>query len=231
MQHKDSGGHQGDLWPGDVQWMSARAGVIHSEMLHSDIVKHGGVIHGFQIWVNLPAARKMMPPRYQDIHTAHIPESASPDDRVKVRIIAGDALGESALIDTVIPISFLHFTLRPGAQHPQPVNAGHNVIVYVFSGQILAGTSATTVREGRAAIFGDGDSVQLAVAEEADQTAELLLLAGSPLNEPIVRYGPFVMNTHKQIEQAWRDYRDGLLGGASHFLFVNREKESCNTLN
>ena len=212
MQHKDSGGHQGVLGPGDVQWMTAGAGVIHSEMPHPDIVKHGGIIHGFQLWVNLPAAQKMIAPRYQDIPSARIPESGSPDERVNVRVIAGDALGKSALIDTIIPITFLHFTLRPGAHHEQLVNAGHNGFVYVFSGEMLAGTQKTTVHEGQAAIFGDGDNVRLAVAEEADQNAELLLLAAPPLNEPVARYGPFVMNTHKQIEQALRDYRDGLLG-------------------
>ena len=212
MQHKDSGGHQSDLGPGDVQWMTAGAGVIHSEMPHPEIVKRGGVIHGFQLWVNLPATQKMMPPRYREVSSEYIPESWSLDGLVKVRVIAGDALGESALIDTVIPMTFLHFTLQPGAQHEQPVNADHNLFVYVFSGEMLAGTSETSVHEGQAAIFGDGDSIRLAVDKDANQTAELLLLAGPPLKEPVARYGPFVMITHKQIEQALRDYRDSLLG-------------------
>ena len=212
MRHRDSSGHAADLEPGDVQWMTAGAGVVHSEMPHPDLLRNGGMVHGFQVWLNLPAADKMIPPRYQDLRAERIPTAATADGLAQVKVIAGESLGVRAAIDTRIPITFLHFTLRPGATHEQPLTTGHNAFVYVFSGEAAVGSPPIRVGRGQAAILGDGDRVSLSLDREATAEAELLLLAGPPLNEPVARYGPFVMNTHEQIAEAVRDYQAGRMG-------------------
>jgi len=212
FQHKDSAGHAGRLGPGDVQWMTAGAGVVHSELPSDEFMRNGGVMHGFQIWVNLPARDKMIAPHYQEIPAAAIPEARSTDERVKVRVIAGAALGVNAVIETRTPIYCLHFTVQPAGMIDQPVPAGYNALVYLISGELRAGKEQQRVREGQMARLGDGDSVRLAVAGDAAAPADFLLLAGQPLNEPVARYGPFVMNTREEIEQAFRDYQSGRMG-------------------
>jgi redox-sensitive bicupin YhaK (pirin superfamily) len=212
FQHKDSAGHAGKLTPGDVQWMTAGSGVVHSELPSDEFMRDGGVMHGFQIWVNLPARDKMMPPHYQEIPGAKIPAAVSGDGKVAVRVIAGAALGVSAVIETRTPIYFLHFTLQPGGQLVQDVPAGHNALVYLISGSVQIGQEHKPAREGQMVQLGDGDTVHLAVANDATAPADLLLLAGQPLNEPVARYGPFVMNTREEIEQAFRDYQSGRMG-------------------
>jgi redox-sensitive bicupin YhaK (pirin superfamily) len=212
MQHKDSAGHSGSLRPGDVQWMTAGAGVVHSELPSDAFMKNGGTLQGFQVWVNLPARDKMIPPRYQDIPASRIPEAASADGKVKVRVIAGESLGVSAVIETRTPILYLHFTLAPGAAILQPVPEGYNTLAYVIRGELRAGDEGRVVREGQMARFGGGDAVRLAVDDKTTEPADLLLLGGVPLNEPVERYGPFVMNTRQEIVQAIRDYNEGRLG-------------------
>jgi len=212
FQHKDSAGHAGKLTPGDVQWMTAGSGVVHSELPSDEFMRDGGVMHGFQIWVNLPARDKMMKPRYQEIPKTGVPEALSADGKVKVRVIAGAALGKSAVIETRTPIYFLHYTLQPGGATAQSIPAGHNALVYLISGEARLGAEQKPVREGQMAMLGDGDHIWLAVADEASAPADLLLLAGVPLNEPVARYGPFVMNTREEIEQAFRDYQSGRMG-------------------
>jgi len=212
FQHKDSAGHAGKLTPGDVQWMTAGSGVVHSELPSDEFMRDGGVMHGFQIWVNLPARDKMMKPHYQEIPKSGVPEALSADGKVKVRVIAGAALGKSAVIETRTPIYFLHYTLQPGGATVQDIPAGYNALVYLISGEVRLGTERKPVREGQMAMLGDGDLIRLAVADEASAPADLLLLAGVPLNEPVARYGPFVMNTREEIEQAFRDYQSGRMG-------------------
>jgi hypothetical protein len=212
FQHKDSAGHAGKLTPGDVQWMTAGRGVVHSEIPSDEFMRDGGVMHGFQIWVNLPARDKMMPPRYQEIPRTGIPQAASADGNVKVRVIAGEAMGVSAVIDTRTPIFYLHYTLQPGGATTQPVPAGYNALVYLIAGTVQVGAERKPVHEGQMARLGDGDTVTLAVADDAPAPADFLLLAGLPLNEPVARYGPFVMNTREEIEQAFRDYQSGNMG-------------------
>ncbi len=212
MEHKDSRGHRAVLGPGDVQWMTAGAGIVHSELPHGELLSQGGVLHGFQVWVNLPARDKMMEPRYQEVPAARIPRVTRADGKVTVRVIAGQALGVHARIDTRTPITYLHFSLAPGAELSQPQAVTENVLVYVFAGHVLAGPEAVMVREGQMAMFGQGDHVRLAVAAEAGRGAEVLLLAGEPLGEPLARYGPFAMNTPAEIQQAIRDYRAGRMG-------------------
>jgi redox-sensitive bicupin YhaK (pirin superfamily) len=213
FQHKDSAGHAGKLNPGDVQWMTAGSGVVHSELPSDAFMRDGGVMHGFQIWVNLPARDKMIKPRYQEIPSAEIPLAISADGKIKVHVIAGASLGQSAVIETRTPITYLHFTIQPGGEIEQAVPAGYNALIYLISGEVQTGKDQKLVREGQMARLGDGDVVRLAVvSSDAARPADLLLLAGQPLNEPVARYGPFVMNTREEIEQAFRDYQSGRMG-------------------
>ncbi len=212
MEHRDSAGHAGTLGPGDVQWMTAGAGVVHSELPSQRLMKHGGDMHGFQIWVNLPARDKMMAPRYQEVPAAEIPEAESADGLARVRVIAGSALGVDAVIDTRTPIIYQDWTLEPGAAIVQPVAGDYHAGVYIFSGAAEVGGDPRPVVDGQLAIFGAGDAVAMRVPETATTAARLLLLAGVPIAEPVARYGPFVMNTVAEIQQAIMDFRAGRMG-------------------
>jgi redox-sensitive bicupin YhaK (pirin superfamily) len=213
MEHKDSQGHAGKLGPGDVQWMTAGAGVIHSEMPEREFARAGGRLHGFQLWVNLPQRDKMMRPRYQEIPAAKIPATQTDDGLVAVKVIAGESLGARALIETQTPIIYLHFTLRPGGRVVQHVPAEYNAFAYVFEGEGRFGAGGKDGVRGQMLMFEqDGDSVEIASAEGAKGALEVLLIAGLPLHEPVARYGPFVMNTQAEIHQAMEDYRSGRMG-------------------
>ena len=212
MQHKDSVGNHGTLGPGDVQWMTAGGGVVHSEMPTSRLLDEGGVMHGFQIWVNLPAALKMSAPRYQEISRSEIPRGASEDGLAHVSVIAGRALGVEAAIDTHTPIQYQDWTLKPGANVVTEVDPEHNVGIYVFSGIIKAGFDLQRVEAGQFAVLREGSIVRLSVSAEETVEARVLLLAGLPINEPVARYGPFVMNTEQELQQAARDYQSGRMG-------------------
>jgi len=212
FEHEDSAGHRGSIAAGDVQWMTAGRGVVHSEMPTRLIRERGGRIHGFQIWVNLEARDKMMPPRYQEVPAARIPEATSPDGLARVRVIAGEALGARAVVDTRTPIVYLDFRLRPGAVVEQPLADSHHAFVYVFEGWAAVGSGGRKLDDGQLGLLGPGGGVRLAVPADAPSGARLLLLAGQPLHEPVARYGPFVMNTEAEIAQAISDYRSGRLG-------------------
>jgi quercetin 2,3-dioxygenase len=211
MQHKDSQGNRGQLRPGDVQWMTAGSGVVHSEMPEPAFAASGGRMHGFQLWVNLPARDKMTRPRYQEIPAAGIPVAKSPDGKVTARIIAGEAFGERAVIETRTPIFYIDYELAPGASLEQPAPPDYNTFAYVVEGEGTFGSNSRSARRHDMVRFGsDGD----AVAIEASQSSPLrvLLIGGVPLNEPVARYGPFVMNTRAEIVQAFEDYQAGRLG-------------------
>ena len=219
MQHEDSAGNSGDLNPGDVQWMTAGRGIIHSELPHPDFYDAGGVLHGFQIWVNLPAKHKMMAPRYQEI-----PELESPavqQDGVWARVIAGECMGVTSTIDTVIPITLIHVKMEKDAVLTQKIGADLNGMIYAFGGSVnvvnrmgvrsnplpLGFGVKQQVSDGELALLTEGDVIEL----RCEQSAELLILAGPEINEPIARYGPFVMNTREEIHQAVIDYQNGTL--------------------
>lgn len=213
MEHRDSAGHAGRLGPGDVQWMTAGAGVVHSEMPAADIRRTGGRLHGFQLWVNLPRKDKMIPPRYQEILSRSIPEATSPDGLVRVRVIAGEALGVKAVIDTRTPIEYLHVTVQPGGCLVQPVAPTHEAFVYVFGGGGRVGEGAEPVSRGDIVrLSRDGEDVCLEVPADASAPMEALLIAGVPIGEPVARHGPFVMTTQAEIIQAVEDYRAGRMG-------------------
>jgi redox-sensitive bicupin YhaK (pirin superfamily) len=215
MCHGDNAGHSGEIGPGDVQWMTAGRGVVHEELPHPEFKENGGVMHGFQIWVNLPAKAKMMQPRYQEIPGSEIPNVTSEDGLVLARVIAGECLGAAAKIDTVIPIDYIHFTIQPGGELVQPVKRGMNAMIYCFGGALKIGESDSveTVQDGQLGLLTEGDSVRISVVENATENAEFLLLSGVPIDEPIARYGPFVMNTDAEIQQAFEDYHAGKITG------------------
>ena len=210
--HEDSCGHRATLGPGDVQWMTAGAGVVHSEMPSPSLLEEGGRIHGFQIWVNLPASEKMIAPRYQDLPAGQMPSATSEDGLAHVRVIAGEAMGVSAALETLTPIVCHHWTLAPGGSAEIPLSADHNVLIYVFGGSLVLQPGGEEVRDGQVVIYNEGDSVGVACPEAHSESAHFLLLAGRPIGEPISRYGPFVMNTFAEIRQAFLDYRLGRMG-------------------
>jgi redox-sensitive bicupin YhaK (pirin superfamily) len=213
MEHKDSRGHAGRLKPGDVQWMTAGAGVIHSEMPSAEFLRSGGTLHGFQLWVNLPQRDKMMKPRYQEISNSQIPKTTSADGRVKVSVIAGEAMGEKAVIETRTPIIYLHYRIEPGGAAAQQVPGAYNAFAYVVEGEGLFGAEGERAGDGQMVLFApDGDEVRIENPSNAKARLEVLLIAGVPLNEPVARYGPFVMNTEGEIRQAIEDYQQGRMG-------------------
>lgn len=212
MEHKDSAGHSGKLTPGDVQWMTAGSGVVHSELPSEKFMREGGTMHGFQIWVNLPSKDKMIPPRYQEISASDIPVAQDEDEKVSVRVIAGKALGVEAVIDTHTPIIYLHYTLQPGGSIEQEIPSDHNALVYVISGEAMLGINKKKLGEGQLGTMSTGDSLLLKNPDNAEQPVDLLILAGIPIGESLARHGPFVMNTDEEIRQAIDDYRTGKMG-------------------
>ncbi len=213
MEHRDSGGHVGRLGPGDVQWMTAGGGVVHSEMPEPEFKRRGGVMHGFQLWVNLPRRDKMMPLRYQEIPRAEIPTATSDDKKVVVRVIAGESMGLAAAIETRTPIMYLHFTVQPGGRITQAIPQDYNGFAWVFAGAGRFGPDGHEARSGQMVTFEPGgDQITAGVPVDAGEAMEILVLGGVPLGEPIARYGPFVMNTPGEIQQAFLDYQSGRLG-------------------
>jgi redox-sensitive bicupin YhaK (pirin superfamily) len=213
LEHKDSRGHTGRLGAGDVQWMTAGAGVVHAEMPSREFARDGGRMHAFQLWVNLPQRDKMMNPRYQEIPNSQIPKATSADGLVRVSVIAGEAMGKKAVIETRTPIIYLHYTIQPGGVATEPVPDAYNGFAYVVDGEGLFGAEGERAGDGQMVLFAqDGDEVRIENAAEAKATLEVLLIAGVPLNEPVARYGPFVMNTPGEIRQAIEDYRLGRMG-------------------
>ena len=213
MEHKDSAGHAGRLKSGDVQWMTAGAGVVHGEMPSPEFLRDGGRMHGFQLWVNLPQRDKMIKPRYQEIPGSRIPKATSSDGLVSVSVIAGEAIGETAVIETRTPIIYLHYRIKPGGVVNQQVPHDYNAFVYIVEGAGLFGAEGERGADGQMIMFApDGDEVRIENPAEARATLDVLLIAGVPLNEPIARYGPFVMNTEAEIHQAFEDYGRGRMG-------------------
>jgi len=212
MEHKDSRGHAGRLRPGDVQWMTAGAGVVHSEMPSHEFQRSGGRTHGFQLWVNLPRTEKMTKPRYQEIPRERIPQATADNGLVTVNVIAGEAFGRQAVIETHTPIMYLHYRIKPGGVVNQPVPSGYNAFAYIVDGTGQFGVELEQAGDGQMVMFAaDGDTVTIENSE-SDKLLEVLLIGGVPLHEPIARYGPFVMNTEEEIHQAFADYRTGRMG-------------------
>ncbi len=212
MIHKDSAGNSGRLNPGDVQWMTAGSGVIHSELPSKDLLDKGGRLHGFQIWVNLPQREKMIAPRYQDTPSENIPVVRSIDGKVNVKVIAGESLETSAVIQTRTPILYLHIKMEQNSRFRQFVPDHYNAFAYVIDGELQSNNRSATTDQ-LMLFAADGEEL---LFETGNDTADFLLLAGEPLNEPVARYGPFVMNTKSEIMQALDDFNSGLFGQITH---------------
>jgi len=217
MQHKDSFGHEGQLKAGDMQWMTAGSGIVHSELPEAEFVKKGGRLHGFQLWINLPQRDKMVAPGYQEIKADLIPKVSSQDGLIKVVVIAGEAFGQKAALTTRIPLFYLHATVQPGGVWQYPTDQKYNVFAYTISGKGNFGKSASGKQKmGEDHLLmlynNDGDAIEISAPIESTAPLEVLLIGGLPLNEPIVRYGPFVMNTEEEIRQAFIDYHTGRMG-------------------
>jgi redox-sensitive bicupin YhaK (pirin superfamily) len=205
VSHRDSMGNAGTIGPGDVQWMTAGSGILHEEM-----PQPGPRLSGFQLWVNLPARHKMTRPRYQDVAAARIPEVRRADG-VRIRVVAGEVDGvRGAVTEIHADPEYLDVSMPAGRSFEQAVPRGHAAFAYVFEGEAILGTDAagagTPVAAVRLALLGDGEIVGV---RTADRAARLLLVSGRPLGEPVARYGPFVMNTRDEIQQALRELREG----------------------
>jgi redox-sensitive bicupin YhaK (pirin superfamily) len=204
MRHRDSAGHEGLLENGGMQWMIAGRGAIHSEIPEQE----EGVMEGFQLWLNLPARNKMSTPWYKDFPSSEIPEYTT-EDGVTVRVIAGSSNGvDGAMTREITEPLYLDIHIPAGTQFETAIPGSHNAFVYIYRGAVKIGDER--VKSQRMAILTNtpgADGIRIASTEDA----RLILVAGKPLNEPIVQYGPFVMNTQEEIHQALEDYRSGQL--------------------
>ena len=215
IEHRDSMGGGGTISDGATQWMTAGSGIVHSEMPPEYLVRSGGLFHGVQLWVNLPARLKWSPPRYQDIVPGDVTLVTNTDGSTLVRIIAGELDGHAGPGVTYIPIAYAHATLHPEARLGIPWRAEFNALVYVLAVSGRVGAEDAPIGEGQLAILGAGDHLSLRADRTpagASPTLEVLLLGGLPIREPIAHYGPFVMNTREEILQAVADYQAGRMG-------------------
>jgi hypothetical protein len=215
FQHQDSNGGGGLITNGDTQWMTAGSGILHIETPPERLVISGGLFHGIQLWVNLPAATKWAQPRYQDIRAGKVTLLSSPDGGTLVRIIAGDVAGHSGPGITHTPIALVHATLSPGAQLVLPWRPDFNALVYGLAGAGAAGLAGAKFGMGQLVVFGAGEAITLSADLEQESRSpalDVLILGGQPIREPVAQYGPFVMNTEAELRQAFEDYRAGKLG-------------------
>ena len=205
MRHKDSAGNEGVIRSGGVQWMTAGSGIEHSEMPEQD----QGLLQGFQLWVNLPASQKMMPPRYQELEPEQMP--VEKDEGMSIRVIAGETARGTRGPVTQIAAQPIYFDVELTANRvfEQTLGEQHAALIFVIAGEInVHGVTTNTVIKNQLAVLSTGTELKIT----AQQNSRFLLIAGQPFNEPVARYGPFVMNTREEIDQAFRDYRSGNFG-------------------
>jgi redox-sensitive bicupin YhaK (pirin superfamily) len=215
MEHQDSNGGGGVITNGDTQWMTAGGGILHIERPPEALVMSGGLFHGLQLWVNLPAKDKMIQPRYQDIRGSSVALLSSVDGGALVRLIAGDLGGHQGPGSTYTPITIVHATIQPGAEVDLPWRADYNGLVYVLSGAGTVGAERRPVRSGQLAVLGAGETIRVAGNLRQDSNTPALdvyVMGGRPIREPVAHYGPFVMNTKAQLIKAFEDYQSGRLG-------------------
>ena len=215
MEHQDSNGGGGVITNGDTQWMTAGGGILHIERPPETLVVSGGLFHGLQLWVNLPAKDKMIQPRYQDIRGQSVALLSSPDGGALIRLIAGDLGEHRGPGSTYTPISIVHATIQPGAEVDLPWRADYNALVYVLSGAGTVGAERRPLRSGQLAVLGAGDTIRVAGDRTQDSSTPALdvyIMGGRPIREPVAHYGPFVMNTRQELLQAFEDFQAGRLG-------------------
>ncbi|MEV4868780.1 pirin family protein [Streptomyces syringium] len=213
--HQDSHGGGGTINDGDTQWMTAGSGLLHIEAPPESLVVSGGLFHGLQLWVNLPKADKMMAPRYQDIGGGKVKLLTSADGGALLRLIAGSIDGHEGPGITHTPITMTHISLNPGAELTLPWRPDFNALAYALSGSGTAGAERRPFGTGQSVVFGNGDSITVRADDKQDTRGpnfEFVLLGGQPIREPMMHYGPFVMNTHAELAQAFEDYQAGRLG-------------------
>ncbi len=215
FQHQDSIGGGGLITNGSTQWMTAGSGILHIERPTEQLIATGGLFHGIQLWVNLPAAAKWVDPRYQNLEAEDVVLLTSPDGGALVRIIAGDVAGQRGPGSTHTPISLVHVTVQPGAELTLPWPNEFNALLYVLAGNGSVGTDARPIHSGQLVVHGSGDVISLradAAQDSRHPALEVLILGGQPIGEPVVAHGPFVMNTRDELVQAFEDYQAGRLG-------------------
>lgn len=215
FEHQDSQGGGGVITNGDTQWMTAGAGILHIETPPESLVVSGGLFHGLQLWVNLPRRDKLVAPRYQDLRGSTVALLASPDGGALVRLIAGALAGQQGPGNTYTPITVVHATLQPGAELDLPWQPEFNALVYALSGSGYVGAERRPLQGGQLAVLGTGGAIRVGADRGQDSrspTLELYIMGGQPIREPVVQYGPFVMNTKDEIAQAFADYQAGRLG-------------------
>jgi hypothetical protein len=213
--HQDSIGGGGVIQNGATQWMTAGAGILHIERPPDALIDSGGLFHGIQLWVNLPAKLKMTNPRYQDIEAESVALLTNENGDAIIRVIAGSLGGIDGPGSTHTPIAISHVSLLPGAQLSLPWNPAYNALTYVLAGQGSVGLDKSAVAEGQMAVHVDGDFLMLSANESQDSRTrafEVLILGGEPIREPVATYGPFVMNTRAELQRAFEDYEAGRLG-------------------
>jgi redox-sensitive bicupin YhaK (pirin superfamily) len=215
FRHEDSNGGGGLITNGDTQWMTAGSGLLHIEAPPEELVASGGLFHGFQLWVNLPRASKMIAPRYQDLRAESVGLRSSADGGALVRVIAGDVAGATGPGSTASPMALVHATLAPGAELKLPWPKDYNALVYTLAG--AGSVAGRPVRLGQLAVLGAGDVISArAEAKQSDEnsagTLDILILGGKPIREPVAWGGPFVMNTRAEVLQAFEDFQSGRLG-------------------
>ncbi|MEV0008782.1 pirin family protein [Streptomyces sp. NPDC047973] len=215
FDHQDSHGGGGTITNGDTQWMTAGSGLLHIEAPPESLVMSGGLFHGLQLWVNLPAKDKMMAPKYQDLRSGQVALLTSPDGGALIRVIAGDLGGHQGPGATHTPITMIHATLAPGAELTLPWREDFNALAYVLAGKGMVGEGRRPVQLGQTAVFGAGGSITVRADDKQDSNTpdlEVVLLGGQPIREPMAHYGPFVMNTRDELQQAFEDFQKGRLG-------------------
>ncbi|MGW0365471.1 pirin family protein [Streptomyces sp. NPDC002990] len=213
--HRDSHGGGGVITNGDTQWMTAGSGLLHIETPPQELVMSGGLFHGLQLWVNLPAKDKMIAPKYQDIRGGTVKLLASQDGGTLIRLIAGDVGGHAGPGATHTPITMIHATVNPGAEVTLPWRPDFNALAYGLAGSGAAGAERRPFRMGQTVVFGDGDSLTIradAAQDSRTPNFEVVLLGGLPIREPMAHYGPFVMNSRAELTQAFDDFQAGRLG-------------------
>ncbi|WP_020168479.1 MULTISPECIES: pirin family protein [Methylotenera] len=208
LEHKDSAGNGGKIGAGDVQWMTAAAGILHEEYHSENFAKEGGTLHMAQLWVNLPAQDKLAESRYQTVLNDTIPKVILPEDSGYLRIIAGDYQGKKGPSKTFTPMNVWDIQLNAGKSFKLDSPEGHNAVLIVLKGCIKVNAAESVIEDQYVIFEREAGTIQLA----ADTDSIVLFLGGEPLNEPVVAYGPFVMNTQEEIKQAISDYQQGLFG-------------------
>ena len=237
FDHQDNNGGGGSISNGDTQWMTAGAGILHIETPPEHLVISGGLFHGFQLWVNLPAAKKWSPPAYQDVRAKDVALLSTADGGALLRVIAGEVAGNFGPGSTQTPITLLHATVAAGAELRLPWRKDYNALVYAMSGFGFVGDEARPVQAGQLTVFDEGDTIVVRAANQQESRSpelELFILGGAPIKEPVAWMGPFVMNTKREVLQAFEDFQKGLLGtipaiykqGATPKAPLNRSGES-----